>query len=123
MRLRVQRHAPVGQLPRNGLLLHLERLQNSNESKAAFCEHQTEHHTHISANTFSPQIGSAVDHQSNKKSTTIPVAENQDYKMTLVGLTTGLWPFHTATYTARGNYLALAVYRSTARLTPLETDS
>ena len=91
------------------------------ETKAALCEH----HTRISANIFSPQIGSAIDHQSNKKSTTISVAENQDqeYKTTLVGLTTGLWTVHAATYTARGNYLALPVYRSTARHTPLETDS
>jgi hypothetical protein len=91
------------------------------ETKAALCEH----HTRFSANTFSPQIGSAVDQKSNKKRTTISVAENQDqdYKTTLVGLTTGLWPVHAATYTARGNYLALPLYRSTALHIPLETDS
>jgi hypothetical protein len=89
------------------------------ETQAALCAH----HTRIAANTFSPQIGSAVDHQSSKKSTMIPVAENQDYKTTLVGLTTKLWPVHAATYTARGNYVALSLYRSTARRTPLETDS
>ena len=71
------------------------------ESEAAFCEH----HAIFVANTFSPQIGSAVDNQSNKKSTTIPVAEHQDYTTTLVELTTGLWPVHAATYTGRNGII------------------
>jgi hypothetical protein len=71
------------------------------ESEAAFCEH----HASFFANTFSPQIGSAVDNQSNKKSTTIPVAEHQDYTTTLVELTTGLWPVHAATYTGRNGII------------------
>jgi hypothetical protein len=64
-----------------------------------------------------------IINQTRRARTTIPVAETQDYKTTLVGLTTKLWPVHAATYTARGNYVALSLYRSTAQRTPLETDS
>jgi hypothetical protein len=71
------------------------------ESEAAFCEH----HASFFGNTFSPQIGSAFDNQSNNKSTTIPVAEHQDYTTTLVELTTGISPVHAATYTGRNGII------------------
>jgi hypothetical protein len=48
--------------------------------------HSVNLHTSFSPNAFSPQIVSAVDHQSNKKSTTILVAENQHYQTMLVEL-------------------------------------